>query len=316
MSTGIMGEEFARQQHWGACYSCGHHNGEWETRCEKCGRPLSATRTVQRGVASAAKTARTSPHRSGNDEIGRPRRSPKIAPRPPAFPEHLRQQLQDRVQRYRSRQENRTLALPFEQEQEPPAKVISFPSPSPQIGEMRVARSRPARESRVVEAAAQHAPQPALAFHPADSPEAAWRLRPVAPLRLRLSGHLRDLQLIACGTLLFLSATRLIPYFGIRIHFSLILLGGVVCGSLLMALLYGLLFVWGAGVTPGMKSAGLRLVTFDGMPASRRQRLWRVLGAIVSAGSFLIGFLWAVVDEEKLYWHDHISKTYLTTFHP
>jgi uncharacterized RDD family membrane protein YckC len=91
------------------------------------------------------------------------------------------------------------------------------------------------------------------------------------------------------------------------------LLGGILCGSLVLALLYGLLFSSLSGNTPGMRATGLRLVTFDGKTPSRRQRLYRVLGAVVSAGSFFIGFLWAAVDEEKLYWHDHISKTFLTT---
>ena len=115
----------------------------------------------------------------------------------------------------------------------------------------------------------------------------------------------------------FVVPLTLLPYLGEsffrgRIALNLVLLGGVVCGSLVLALLYGLLFFSVSGTTPGMRAAGLRLVTFDGKAPSRRLRLWRVLGAVVSAGSFFIGFLWAAVDEEKLYWHDHISKTFLT----
>jgi uncharacterized RDD family membrane protein YckC len=131
-------------------------------------------------------------------------------------------------------------------------------------------------------------------------------------LRLRAAAHFRDLRLIAGAVLLFLSALPLAPYLGVPLQPGWILFAGVVCGSVLLSLLYALLFVWGAAVTPGMRRTGLRLVTFDGQPAPRSQRLWRVFGSIVSAGSFLIGYLWAVVDEEKLYWHDHISKTYLT----
>jgi uncharacterized RDD family membrane protein YckC len=97
---------------------------------------------------------------------------------------------------------------------------------------------------------------------------------------------------------------------------SLPLLGGILCGSLLLALLYGLLCFAVSGATPGMRAARLRLVTFDGKTPSRLQRILRVLGAVVSAGSFFIGFVWAVVDEEKLYWHDHISKTFLTRADP
>ena len=76
-------------------------------------------------------------------------------------------------------------------------------------------------------------------------------------------------------------------------------------------LLYGVIFQWLAGATPAMKWLDLRLVDFDGRTPGRTQRLWRLLGVIVSAGSFLLGFLWAAVDEETLSWHDRISKTFL-----
>ena len=314
-----MTEGIAQLTHGRNCAACGHYISEWENRCEKCGRKRSSPRAVNRANAGFTPEAAGSnlPRPGSGGDSGRARVSPKIAP-PPAFPEHLRQQLQDRVQRYRTRQENRNLTLPFEQEPEPepPAaapKVILFPAPAiPVEEEIRVYRSKPVRESRPNQSTAEAAPQPALDFHPAAVREQAWTLRPVAPIRLRAAAHFKDLQLLAGAMMLFLATLLVIPYLGVTVHSNLMLLGGAVCGFLLMALLYGLLFVWGAGVTPGMRSAGLRLVTFDGIPAPRRQRLWRVFGAIVSAGSFLIGFLWAVVDEEKLYWHDHISKTYLT----
>src|SRR5262245_17972101 len=117
-----MPEETARAARCGNCPSCGHHNGEWETRCEKCGRRLSSIRAGARPAAvSANGPASTQP-------LERAAHSSKIAPRPPAFPEHLRQQLQERVHRFRTRQENPSLHLPFE-EPEPPSKVISFLSP-------------------------------------------------------------------------------------------------------------------------------------------------------------------------------------------
>lgn len=134
----------------------------------------------------------------------------------------------------------------------------------------------------------------------------------MAPLQLRLAAHAKDVRLIVSAVMLFLAALLLIPIFDVPVHAAPRLLAGVLCGALFLTLLYSLLFVWGTGVTPGMKSTGLLLVTFDGLPAPRRRRLWRIFGAVVSAGSFLIGFLWAMVDEENLYWHDHISKTYLT----
>jgi len=313
-----MGKETARAGRWKTCYSCGRHNGEWEARCEKCGRRLSEERSV---AGSASVAASQSPvARSSGAAVSRQNRGDhkQIAPRPPVFPEHLRRQLQDRVERYRSRQGDGTPALPFEETPEPSGpelsgKVISFPAPSAPIEEkLPIPHVRPHREFRATAAASRPTPQAALDFHSGVLPEQVWRARPVAPLRLRLAAHAKDLQLIAGAVLLFLAALLLIPHFDVTAQPTLLLVAGVVCGSLLLTLLYGLLFVWGAGVTPGMKSTGLRLVSFYGQPAPRRQRLWRILGTVVSAGSFLIGFLWAIIDEENLYWHDHISRTYLT----
>jgi uncharacterized RDD family membrane protein YckC len=297
--------EAAKLSGWRNCAACGHHNGAWESRCEKCGRRLHAGRAPSAAVPKSVSAS----------DPPRAVASPKIVPPPPAFPEHLRQQLQNRVQRFRTRQEGRTMALPFEEEAyEPSPKIITFPAPpaAELVSEPAPAPlPRTVREARRPEPAAISA-QPIFDFYSEALEEQVWRLRPVAPLRVRIAAHLRDLQLVIVGSLLFCAALLIVPRFGIRLQPSMILLGGVICGLLILPLLYGLLFVWGSGVTPGMKAAGLRLVSFDGMPAPRRRRLWRVFGAVVSAGSFLIGFLWAAVDEEKLYWHDHISKTYLT----
>jgi len=232
-------------------------------------------------------------------------------PRPPAFPEHLRNELRTRVERFRSRQVNRSLSLPFE-EPEPGGKIVFFPTPAGLSASLDdpLPRARPARATHHHEAASHSAPQSALEFS-SSSPqeEAEWWVLPVAPLRRRLVGHLTDIAVLVGAAAIFLLP---LPLLGGRIVPDVILLGGIACGALLLALLYGLIFLVRAGTTPGMRAARLRLVNFDGMPTTPRQRLWRLAGAVVSAGSFLIGFLWAALDEEKLYWHDHISKTFLT----
>ncbi len=79
-----------------------------------------------------------------------------------------------------------------------------------------------------------------------------------------------------------------------------------------LALFYSLLWIWSGRDTLGMRWTKLRLIDFDGHPASRRDRLLRLLGACVSASAGGAGLLWALMDEEKLTWHDHISKTFPT----
>ncbi len=75
---------------------------------------------------------------------------------------------------------------------------------------------------------------------------------------------------------------------------------------------YFALFTVLGGSTPGMLLRGLRVVGFDGAAPSPRQMLWRSFGYLVSGGTALLGFLWALWDEDHLTWQDRISQTYLT----
>jgi len=79
-----------------------------------------------------------------------------------------------------------------------------------------------------------------------------------------------------------------------------------------LALFYGLLWIWADRQTVGMRWTGLRLIDFDGFPASRRARTLRAVGACLSFCAGGLGLLWALADEEKLAWHDHMSKTFPT----
>jgi uncharacterized RDD family membrane protein YckC len=76
---------------------------------------------------------------------------------------------------------------------------------------------------------------------------------------------------------------------------------------------YFALFTVFGGTTPGMIFRGLQVASFSGAPPTPRQMLLRSLGYIVSAGAFLMGFIWAWWDEDALTWHDRISHTYLTS---
>jgi uncharacterized RDD family membrane protein YckC len=75
---------------------------------------------------------------------------------------------------------------------------------------------------------------------------------------------------------------------------------------------YFALFTFFGGLTPGMMWRGLRLATFDGREPQLRDKAWRAFGYLVSAGTLMIGFLWALWDEDHLCWHDRISHTHLS----
>lgn len=75
---------------------------------------------------------------------------------------------------------------------------------------------------------------------------------------------------------------------------------------------YQFLFIVYAGRTFGMEVARLRLCRFDGQRPGWRDRKERAVVTMLSLVSVGFGFLWALVDEDTLCWHDRATRTYIT----
>jgi hypothetical protein len=90
--------------------------------------------------------------------------------------------------------------------------------------------------------------------------------------------------------------------------------GAAAIAIALLYLIYQTLFFWLSDSTPGMRSARIALCTFDDenprRPAIRR----RVLAVLLSAIPFGLGLLWAALDEDRLTWHDRISRMYQRSY--
>ncbi len=89
-------------------------------------------------------------------------------------------------------------------------------------------------------------------------------------------------------------------------------LGWAIYGALMLAVVvfYRSLFILAGGDSPGMRWAGLRLVTFDGDMPTMQDRFMRVAWGAFSALPLGLGLFWALVDQERLTWHDLLSKTF------
>ena len=96
-------------------------------------------------------------------------------------------------------------------------------------------------------------------------------------------------------------------------HFTVTKLSVAVCvlTFAVVYLQYFALFSIFGGTTPGMMLRGLEVVGFSGESPTSRQMLLRSLGYVLSAGTFFLGFLWAMWDSDELTWHDRLSRTYL-----
>jgi len=90
-----------------------------------------------------------------------------------------------------------------------------------------------------------------------------------------------------------------------------------VAGALVLALLvllYQALFFTFSDSTPGMRCARIGLCTFDNDNPTRRAMRHRILAVLVSVCPLGLGLLWAAFDEDRLAWHDRLTRTYQRTY--
>jgi uncharacterized RDD family membrane protein YckC len=133
---------------------------------------------------------------------------------------------------------------------------------------------------------------------------------PVAAPTHRLVAAAVDGSLILVGVGVFLAIFFLS---GGQVALDRQALSFIIGVTAVIALFYRALWCLANGDSPGMRFAGLRLVDFDGRRPDREQRGIRQVASLLSLLSAGLGLVWALVDEENLTWHDHISKTFPTT---
>jgi len=219
---------------------------------------------------------------------------------------------------------------------EPAVKIIEFPRsaaipvfhPSDLAGPV-FDRDRP----RIVEAPEILPPPPALggmliepaqpegtdrrADFPSTAPSAPPSASPSASIARRALAALVDGVVLATALAAFAAIfLRLNPSLNpvrgpLPIH-----AGALAVVAVLLWKAYEFLFVVYTGSTPGLRAARLRLVEFDGSPPNRRLRRWRVLASLLSAFSAGLGYLWCVLDQDGLCWHDRITRTHIQSAAP
>jgi uncharacterized RDD family membrane protein YckC len=129
-----------------------------------------------------------------------------------------------------------------------------------------------------------------------------------APLSQRLGSGLVDggIVFIATGAfaLTFLELAEEMPQSRMTLV-CMLAAGGI------FWLLFQYIFLTYRRATPGMQFVQLELCTFAGGATSMFDRQCRALASALSGFSMGLGYAWALVDEDRLGWHDRISKTHL-----
>jgi uncharacterized RDD family membrane protein YckC len=83
--------------------------------------------------------------------------------------------------------------------------------------------------------------------------------------------------------------------------------------AVLVGFAYFTLFVGSAGgQSPGMRVAGVRVISSDGGGSiGYRRALIRAASAYISALILFLGFLWMLWDKEKQCWHDKLAGDFV-----
>ena len=132
------------------------------------------------------------------------------------------------------------------------------------------------------------------------------------------TGFLRRLAAMLYDTLLIVALLFLvtIPFIAMRggepVETSDNALFRAVLALALYAFFVGF-WTW-RGRTLGMQSWGLQLETMDGAKPGFAQATVRFFAALLSWAPLGLGFLWQLVDKDKLAWHDRLSGTRLVHY--
>ena len=199
-------------------------------------------------------------------------------------------------------------------------KVIPIPRLTPVRPRSAEPKEDRARKPRTPRQGARRGPSPqqSLDFFEVNGPGRGDPIGPPVQIYtdapVAVPSH-RAIAACADGSLVALAAGVFIGVFvaaGGTIEFTRQTVPLLIAALVVLALFYKLLWALAGGDSPGMRFAGLRVVDFDGRPPSRDQRVVRQTVSLLSLGSVGLGILWALVDDESLTWHDHISKTFPT----
>jgi uncharacterized RDD family membrane protein YckC len=155
------------------------------------------------------------------------------------------------------------------------------------------------------------------AAHPAVQMDAQQQLAfqpETAPLHRRLMAAAVDAICIAAAFVAAATVVAAMSGPALR-ELPLPLAAGAAAATLaVFTLLFQMLCFTLSDATPGMRYARIALCTFGDDNPSRKAMRRRLFAALLSACPLGLGFLWALLDDDKLAWHDRISRIYQRSY--
>jgi uncharacterized RDD family membrane protein YckC len=273
------------------CRYCRAQNAEDDHRCQRCGRRLRVTQGYVGQSAAAPELSFETILRPEGASPAAPSQ-PQARIKLPAYQQSL----------FSSREFPRV--VPFETIAPVAPPSVEPREPKTTAPRQRVRKPIPGQQSLEFSGSAA-----AAANARAVSQAVIYCDAPVAIPVHRLIATAFDASIITIATALFMLVFYLLG--GQLTRQTIPLFGGI---AIVFTLLYNILWALGDGDSAGMQWAHLRLVNFDGRSPDREQRFYRLASGCVSLLAAGLGLLWALVDEEALTWHDHMSKTFPTPY--
>jgi uncharacterized RDD family membrane protein YckC len=136
----------------------------------------------------------------------------------------------------------------------------------------------------------------------------------IAPVSRRLMAATVDGCCIGAALIGFATVAAYISGPGLQAMSKPMLASAVVFTFAVASLLYQLLFFSLNEATPGMRYARLGLCTFADANPTRKQMRRRVLALVLAVCPLGLGLLWVLLDDDRLGWHDRISRMYQRTY--
>jgi uncharacterized RDD family membrane protein YckC len=270
------------------CQYCRATNDDENHRCDRCGRRLTDAGPMRRPEMFPVQQSSAAP-------AIEPAAAPVQAPPPPG------PQLVTELPKQSERQGYAVQASLFgPQEVVKQAPPVRKPVAPPAL---RVKRERPAQQKLDFGAA----PVESARTLPTSVEAAVYCNAPVAIAAHRAVAAALDISIVLIAIGVFLGTFHFAGHEIVLTKQTAPVYAAVV---VLIALFYRVLFCIAEADSFGTHWAGLRLLNFDGRRPTRRERLYRTAGTFVSIIALGIGFAWAIFDEERLAWHDYISKTF------
>ncbi len=166
-----------------------------------------------------------------------------------------------------------------------------------------VVTEAPGWQGLMLDAAPARAPRP-------QQHAATASLVDIAPISRRLMSAVVDACCIGVAMIGFWTIAAWISGPGLTAMSRPMLAVAVVFTLAIAATIYQALFFCLNDATPGMRYARIALCTFADATPTRRAMRRRLLAMLIAACPVCLGLLWAWMDDDRLAWHDRISRIY------